>query len=89
MNALPWVRSLSHGGLLDRDGLATLRDREAYVGVSRRGVEGVGLGRDAVASTFVWSERDRDGVHVRAAVCADDDDAVTCLLAPVSLAAGA
>lgn len=89
VNALPWVRSLAQGGLLDRDGLATLRERDAYVGVSRRGVEGLGLGRDAVASTFVWSERDGDGVHVRAAICADDDETVTCLLAPVLLAAGA
>ena len=89
VNALPWVRALAHGGLVDAAGVSTLRGADVYVGVSRRGVADLGLGRDAVAPTFVWSERDAFGAHVRVAVSADEDDAVTCLLAPVSLLAGA
>lgn len=89
VNALPWVAGLAHGGLLDDVGAATLITRPQYVGVSRVGVSALGLGHDAVEPTFVWSERDDDGVHVRVAITAEDDDALSCLLAPVSLVGGA
>lgn len=89
VNELPWVAGLAHGGLLDDAGASLLVTRPLYVGVSRVGVSALGLGRDAVEPTFVWSERDEAGVHVRVALTAEDDDALTCLLAPVSLVGGA
>lgn len=89
VNALPWVAGLARGGLLDDAGAAAVVTRPSYVGVSRVGVSSLGLGGDAVEPTWVWSERDDDGVHVRVAIAAEDDDAVSCLLAPVSLVGGA
>lgn len=85
VNALPWVAGLARGGLLDEAGASTLVTRGAYVGVSRVGLSALGLGRDAVEPTYLWSERDERGVAVRVAIAAEDDDeGATCLLAPVS-----
>lgn len=89
INDLPWVRRLAHGGLVDPRGVATILQTPEYIGVSRRGMASLGLGRDALAPTFVWSTAREGVVHVRVALSADDDECVTCLLAPVSLRAGA
>ncbi|MBL8602565.1 MAG: hypothetical protein JNK72_11640 [Myxococcales bacterium] len=86
-NALPHVEGLAPGGLLDRPGLAALTASPAYVGVSRRGVPALGLFDDAVAPTFVWAERTAEGVSVRVALSASEDDAMVALLAPIDLVA--
>lgn len=89
VNALPWIERLALGGLVDAEGAEAILGAREYVGVSRRGFAGLGLGRDAVASTFVWSAREDGAAHVRVALSSDDDDALSCLLSPVALALGA
>lgn len=89
VNALPWIGRLALGGLLDRAGAEAILSAGDYVGVSRRGASTLGLGRDAVASSFVWCSRDEHGARVRVAITEDEDDTVTCLLSPVSISLGA
>lgn len=85
INQLDHVEGISPGGLFDRRGVEAVTSRSSYVGVSRMGVEALGLGADAVEPTYVWSVRDGDLTRVRVALCASDDDSITALLTPVTL----
>jgi hypothetical protein len=85
INNLASVESLASGGLFDTRGVAAVTSRERYVGVSRVGVEDLGLGADAVEPTYVWTTREGDETHVRVALCASEDDTMVALLAPLSL----
>lgn len=85
VNQLESVEGMSPGGLFDRRGVEAVTSRASYVGVSRMGVELLGLGADAVEPTYVWSVRDGDVTRVRVALCASDDDSITALLTPVTL----
>lgn len=87
VNQLAFIEGLAPGGLLDAHGAETILAREHYVGVSRMGVEALGLGADAVESTFVWTQRSPVGTHVRVALAAADEDSPLALLAPVTLVA--
>lgn len=87
VNRLSFIEDLAPGGLLDAHGAETILAREHYVGVSRMGVEELGLGADAVESTFVWTQRSERGTHVRVALAAAEEDSPLVLLAPVTLVA--
>jgi hypothetical protein len=85
VNQLACVEGIAPGGLFDTRGVEAVTSRATYVGVSRMGIESLGLGADAVEPTYVWSVRDGDVTRVRVALCASEDDSITALLAPVTL----
>lgn len=87
VNQLAPVAALAPGGMIDRRGVEAMTTRDRYVGVSRMGLEDLGLGADAVEPTFVWSSREGDRVRVHVAISASEDDTFLALLAPATLIA--
>lgn len=85
INQLAPVAAVAPGGMLDRRGVEAITTRASYVGVSRMGIEELGLGADAVEPTFVWSTRAGDRARVHVALAAADDDTIVALLAPATL----
>jgi len=85
INQLAPVAAVAPGGMLDRRGVEAITTRATYVGVSRMGIEELGLGADAVEPTFVWSTRAGDRARVHVALAAADDDTIVALLAPATL----
>ncbi len=85
VNALDGLRSVAPGGLFDTRGVQAAMDRATYVGAGRVGVEGLGLGGDAVEPTWVWCAHDGDLVRVRVALCESEDDTLTAMVMPVTL----
>lgn len=85
VNQLAPIASLAPGGMLDKRGVEAVTTRASYVGVSRMGIEELGLGADAVEPTYVWSSREGDRTRVHVALCASEDDTIVALLAPATL----
>lgn len=85
VNQLAPVAALAPGGMIDRRGVEAITTRDRYVGVSRMGVEELGLGADAVEPTFVWSSREGNRARVHVAISSSEDDTVIALLAPATL----
>jgi len=85
INQLAPITALAPGGLLDRRGIEAITSRSSYVGVSRMGIEALGLGADAVEPTFVWSTREGSRSRVHVALCPSEDDRIVALLAPTTL----
>lgn len=88
VNQLDHVAGVAPGGMLDRRGLEAITTRPTYVGVSRMGIEELGLGADAVEPTFVWTSRNENRARVHIALSASEDDSIVALLAPVTLVCG-